>query len=179
MNGTPIQQMSQQVVTLAFIVCRLWRPIPGGATAREQPASNPRNGPFRPTSAESGGKAYPGCAATQGEVLRAQRRVSDEGATLIWVGVGGECPAWQRSALASCGDAVLEKSEALGILDHGVQSGSAAAANRSRRGLKSRRPRKKMLYLSRPPRRPRSCMRLPNWTGKPPRRRCDGPLNRY
>ena len=77
---------------------------------------------------DSGGKAYPGCAATQGEVLRAQRRVSGEGAALIWVGVGGECPAWQRSALASCGDAVLEKSEALGILDHGARSGSAAEA---------------------------------------------------
>ena len=71
---------------------------------------------------DSGRKAYPGCAATQGEVLRAQRRVSGEGATLIWVGVGGECPAWQRSALASCGDAVLGKSEAPRILDHGVWS---------------------------------------------------------
>ena len=33
------------------MMCRLWSPIPGGTTAREQPASNPRNGPFRPTSA--------------------------------------------------------------------------------------------------------------------------------
>ena len=71
---------------------------------------------------DSGGKAYPGCAATQGEVLRAQRRVLGESAARIWVGVGGECPAWQRSALASCGDAVLEKSEAPRILDHGVRS---------------------------------------------------------
>ena len=77
---------------------------------------------------DSGGKAYPGCAATQGEVLRAQRRVLGESAARIWVGVGGERPAWQRSTLASCGDAVLEKSEALGILDHGVRSGLAAAA---------------------------------------------------
>ena len=75
---------------------------------------------------DSGGKAYPGCAATQGEVLRAQRRASGEGAALIWVGVAGECPAWQRSALASCGNAVLEKSEALEILDHCVRSGPAA-----------------------------------------------------
>ena len=66
--------------------------------------------------------------ATQGEVLQAQRRVSGEGPTLIWVGVGGECPAWQRSALASCGNAVLENSEALGILGHGARSGSAAEA---------------------------------------------------
>ena len=54
--------------------------------------------------------------------------MSGEGAALIWVGVGGECPAWQRSALASCGNVVLEKSEALGILDHGARSGSAAEA---------------------------------------------------
>ena len=66
--------------------------------------------------------SYSGCVATQGEVLRAQRRVSGEGAALIWVGVAGECPAWQRSALASCGDAVLGKSEALRILDHSVRS---------------------------------------------------------
>ena len=32
-------------------MCRLWCPLPGGSTAREQLASNPRNGPFRPTSA--------------------------------------------------------------------------------------------------------------------------------
>ena len=68
------------------------------------------------------------CAATQGEVLRAQRRVSGEGAALIWVGVAGECPAWQRSALASCGNVVWEKSEALGILDRGTRSGPAAEA---------------------------------------------------
>jgi hypothetical protein len=42
---------------------------------------------------DSGGKAYPGCVATQGEVLRAQGRVSGEGATLIWVGVGGRMPS--------------------------------------------------------------------------------------
>ena len=77
---------------------------------------------------DSGGKAYRGCAATQGEDLRAQRRVSGEGAALIWAGVGGECPAWQRSALASCGNVVLGKSEALRILDHGARSGSAAEA---------------------------------------------------
>ena len=61
---------------------------------------------------DSEGTSYSGCVATQGEVLRAQRRVPGEGATPIWVGVGGECPAWQRSALASCGDAVLGKAEA-------------------------------------------------------------------
>ena len=75
---------------------------------------------------DSGGKASPGCVATQGEVLRAQRRVSS---ALIWVGDGGtlvDRPAWQRSALASCGNAVLEKSEALRILDYGARSGSAA-----------------------------------------------------
>ena len=70
---------------------------------------------------DSGGKASPGCVATQGEVLQTQRQVLGEGAALIWVGVGGtlvDCPAWQRSALASCSNTVLEKSEALGILDH-------------------------------------------------------------
>ena len=83
---------------------------------------------------DSGGTAYPGCMATQGEVLRAQRRVSGESAALIWVGVGGECPAWQCSALASCGDAVLERSEALGILEHGARSGLAAAASQGAHG---------------------------------------------
>ena len=69
--------------------------------------------------------------------LRAQfSSVPDTGVVpaLIWVGVGGECPAWQRSALASCGDAVLEKSEALGILDHGARSGSAAEALQGAQG---------------------------------------------
>ena len=51
MKGTRIQQMFRQIVTLVFMVCRLWRQIPGGATAREDPAHNPRNGPFRPTPA--------------------------------------------------------------------------------------------------------------------------------
>ena len=51
MKGTRIQQMFRQIVTLVFMVCRLWRKIPGGATAREDPAHNPRNGPFRPTPA--------------------------------------------------------------------------------------------------------------------------------
>ena len=83
---------------------------------------------------DSGGKASPGCVATQGEVLRAQRRVSGEGAALIWVGVAGECPAWQRSALASCGNVVWEKSEALGILDRGTRSGPAAEALQGAQG---------------------------------------------
>ena len=52
MKGTRIQRMFRQIVTLVFMVCRLWRKIPGGATAREDPAQNPRNGPFRPTPAE-------------------------------------------------------------------------------------------------------------------------------
>ena len=83
---------------------------------------------------QGGSKAYPDCAATQGEVLRAQRRVLGQSAARIWVGVGGECPAWQRSALASCGDAVLERSEVLGILDHDVRSESAAAASQGAQG---------------------------------------------
>ena len=56
MKGTAIQRMLQQIVTLVFMVCRLWRPIPGGATAREHPAPNPRNGPFRPAFAGGVGK---------------------------------------------------------------------------------------------------------------------------
>ena len=51
MTGTRIQQLFRQIVTLVFMVCRLWRQIPGGATAREHPAPNPHNGPFRPTPA--------------------------------------------------------------------------------------------------------------------------------
>ena len=89
-----------------------------------------------------GGRLSTCCAATQGEVLRAQRRVSGEGAALIWVGVGGECPAWQRSALASCGNAVLERSEALEISEHCARSGLAAAALQGAQGanvLKRRR----------------------------------------
>ena len=81
-----------------------------------------------------GGRLSTCCAATQGEVLRAQRRVSGEGAALIWVGVAGECPAWQRSALASCGNVVWEKSEALGILDRGTRSGPAAEALQGAQG---------------------------------------------
>ena len=83
---------------------------------------------------DSEGMAYPGCVATQGDVLRAQRWVSGESAALIWVGVGGECPAWQCSALASCGNAVLERSEALGISEHSARSGSAAAASQGAQG---------------------------------------------
>ena len=64
MKGAPMQQMFQQVVTLVFIVCRLWRPIPGGATAREQPASNPGNGPFRPTSSASSARDSPASSWT-------------------------------------------------------------------------------------------------------------------
>ena len=48
MNGATIQHLLQHVVILVSILCRL---IPGGATAREHPAPNPRNGPFRPTPA--------------------------------------------------------------------------------------------------------------------------------
>ena len=75
-----------------------------------------------------GGRLSTCCVATQGEVLQAQRQVSGEGAALIWVGVGGKCPAWQHSALASCGNVVWEKSEALGILDCGTRSGLVAEA---------------------------------------------------
>jgi hypothetical protein len=64
MKGAPIQQMFQQVVTLVFIVRRLWCPIPGGAAARDQPASNPRNGPFRPTSAASSARDSPASSRT-------------------------------------------------------------------------------------------------------------------
>ena len=82
-----------------------------------------------------GGRLSTCCTATQGEVLQAQRRVSGEGAALIWVGVAGECPAWQRSALASCSNVVWEKSEALGILDRGTQSGQAAEALQGAHGV--------------------------------------------
>ena len=64
MKGTRIQQMFQQVVTLVFMVCRLWRQIPGGAIAREQPAPNPRNGPFRPTFAASSARDSPASSWT-------------------------------------------------------------------------------------------------------------------
>ena len=64
MKGTRIQQMFRQVVTLVFMVCRLWRPIPGGATAREHPAPNPRNGPFRPTPAASSARDSPASSWT-------------------------------------------------------------------------------------------------------------------
>ena len=64
MKGTRIQQMFRQVVTLVFMVCRLWRQIPGGATARENPAHNPRNGPFRPTPAASSARDSPASSWT-------------------------------------------------------------------------------------------------------------------
>ena len=75
-----------------------------------------------------GGRLITCFVATQGDVLWAQRQVSGEGAALIWVGVAGECPAWQHSALASCSNVVWEQSEALGILDHSTQSGPVAEA---------------------------------------------------
>ena len=59
MNGATIQQLLQHVVILVSIVYRLWRPIPGGATAKGQLASNSRNGPFRPTPAASPARYSP------------------------------------------------------------------------------------------------------------------------
>ena len=56
--------MFRQVVTLVFMVCRLWRQIPGGAIAREQPAPNPRNDPFRPTPAASSARDSPASSWT-------------------------------------------------------------------------------------------------------------------
>ena len=53
-------------------------------------------------------------------------------------------------------------------------SGSAVRANQSLRGRRSRLPKRRMWFLSRRPRRPRSCTPLPSSTAKPPRRRCDG-----
>ena len=64
MKGARIQRMFRQVVTLVFMVCRLWRQIPGGAIAREQPAPNPRNGPFRPTPAASSARDSPASSWT-------------------------------------------------------------------------------------------------------------------
>ena len=111
--------------------------VGGGASQSSQVWSQARLATRTVLRVIQGGRLSTCCAATQGEVLRAQRRVSGEGAALIWVGVAGECPAWQRSALASCGDAVLEKSEALGILGHGARSGSAARLCRVLRGRMS------------------------------------------
>ena len=59
MKGTRIQQMFQQVVTLAFMICRRWRQVPGGETARETPAHNPNYAPFRPTPAASSARDSP------------------------------------------------------------------------------------------------------------------------
>jgi len=102
--------------------------VGGGASQSRQVWSQARLAARTVLRVIQGGRLSTCCAATQGEVLRAQRRVSGEGAALIWVGVAGECPAWQRSALASCGNVVWEKSEALGILDRGTRSGPAAEA---------------------------------------------------
>ena len=102
--------------------------VGGGASQSRQVWSQARLAARTVLRVIQGGRLITCCAATQGDVLRAQRRVSGEGAALIWVGVAGECPAWQRSALASCGNVVWEKSEALGILDRGTRSGPAAEA---------------------------------------------------
>ena len=64
MKGTRIQQMFRQIVTLAFMVCRLWRQIPGGAIAKENPAHNPRKHPFRPTPAASSARDSPASSWT-------------------------------------------------------------------------------------------------------------------
>ena len=84
--------------------------VGGGASQSRQVWSQARLAARTVLRVIQGGRLSTCCAATQGEVLRAQRRVSGEGAALIWVGVAGECPAWQRSALASCGNVVWEKS---------------------------------------------------------------------
>ena len=78
--------------------------VGGGASQSRQVWSQARLAARTVLRVIQGGRLITCCAATQGEALRAQRRVSGEGAALIWVGVAGECPAWQRSALASCGN---------------------------------------------------------------------------
>jgi len=108
--------------------------VGGGASQSRQVWSQARLAARTVLRVIQGGRLITCCAATQGDVLRAQRRVSGEGAALIWVGVAGECPAWQRSALASCGNVVWEKSEALGILDRGTRSGPAAEALQGAQG---------------------------------------------
>ena len=56
-------------------------------------------------------------------------------AQLLFGWVFGVGVAWQHSALASCSGTVLERSEALGILEHCVCSGSAAAASQGGQGV--------------------------------------------
>ena len=76
---------------------------------------------------DSGGKASPGCVATQGEVLRTQRRVLSQ-LFSGWVMVPPPTHGLrvQPDSVLLCGNAVSEKSEALEILDHCVRSGPAA-----------------------------------------------------
>ena len=83
--------------------------VGGGASQSRRVRSQARLATRTVLRVIQGGRLSTCCAATQGEVLRAQRRVSGEGAALIWVGVAGECPAWQRSALASCGNVDVGK----------------------------------------------------------------------
>ena len=102
MKGARIQQMFRQVVTLVFMVCRLWRKIPGGATARENPAHNPRNGPFRPTPADeirnSGGPLTQFIISTIYSALIWGVRSSAEGRHLGGVPGGAPSVAWRRWA---------------------------------------------------------------------------------
>ena len=78
-----------------------------------------------------GGRLSTCCAATQGEALCTEGTTGSSGASTD--GIGWERCVWlsiqrERSALASCGNVVWEKSEALGILDRGARSGPAAEA---------------------------------------------------
>ena len=68
--------------------------VGGGASQSSQVWSQARLATRTVLRVIQGGRLSTCCAATQGDVLRAQRRVSGEGAALIWVGVAGECPAW-------------------------------------------------------------------------------------
>ena len=111
--------------------------VGGGASQSSQVWSQARLATRTVLRVIQGGRLSTCCAATQGEALCTEGTTGASGASTD--GIGWERCVWlsiqrERSALASCGNVVWEKSEALRILDRGVRSGSAAEASQGAHG---------------------------------------------
>ena len=111
--------------------------VGGGASQSSQVWSQARLATRTVLRVIQGGRLSTCCAATQGEALCTEGTTGASGASTD--GIGWERCVWlsiqrERSALASCGNVVWEKSEALGILDRGTRSGPAAEALQGAQG---------------------------------------------
>ena len=134
LNGATIQQLLQHVVILVSIVCRLWRPIPGGATAKGQLASNPRNGPFRPTAAgesevatvEAQGReeAQQGTPESQQIVAVGVKQGRDGDLARVYIECSGEgIPAGRTEGVQPCGSQHHETLRAAELCAKAVSEG--------------------------------------------------------